>query len=143
MSEFVDQATGFGYSHTLFVEPSRSHDGVFVSADGVHLSRADTIRLRDELTEFLGSTVTTTLADGQAGDVIGLEVWVTGDTDEWGHGVAPGTLVRIARDDVIKDGSYEVVHGPGGAYENYVGANDLTVHPPRLVFHSAMCEMCR
>lgn len=75
--------------------------------------------------------------------VEGVEVWVTGDTDEWGHGIAPGTLVRIVADDVLEDGSYYVAYGPDGENENYVGANDLTIHAPRLVFHGGMCDMCR
>lgn len=61
-------------------------------------------------------------------DARGAQVYVTGDTDGWGHGFATGTLVTVVSDDLFLDGSYEVEDGYGDT--KYVAASDLDVYDP-------------
>lgn len=67
----------------------------------------------------------------EPGNVVGTIAYVTGDSDEWGHLIEPGTAVEIVKDDVALDGSYDVrlVKAGGGSY---VGANDLSIDSPHV-----------
>jgi hypothetical protein len=61
-------------------------------------------------------------------DAIGAQVYVTGDGEKWEHGFEPGTLVTVADDDYLLDGSYEVRDESGRG--DYVGASDLSLEAP-------------
>ncbi len=65
----------------------------------------------------------------EAGDPTGEIVYVTGDSDDWGHTFPVGTAVRITSDDLILDGSY-YVETLDEKKSDYVGANDLDVEEP-------------
>lgn len=70
------------------------------------------------------------LAPQDAGDPTGSIVYVTGDSDEWGHTIPLGSAVEIERDDVEVDGSYFVRAVKTGD-RDYVGANDVSLESGR------------
>lgn len=68
-----------------------------------------------------------------AGNVEGLIVYVTGDSDSWHHGFETGEAVKILDDDdVLDDGSYYVESVKDDEVTGYVGSNDLAIDSPRV-----------
>lgn len=65
-------------------------------------------------------------------NAVGCEVYVTGDSDKWGHGLETGTLLTLTGDDLLEDGSYACDDAEVGTF--WVGANDLDVYPPARDF---------
>lgn len=84
-------------------------------------------------------------AQDEPGDPRGSVVYVTGDEQEWDHGIAPGTEVYVLYSDYDLDGSYLVSEDPEAnrwsSGTRYISASDLDVEPPLAEWERELLEL--
>lgn len=96
------------------------------------LNEDETAKIHAAMSEWLTARRTARKEAGRAADralprrPLGSKAVVTGDTGDWSHGIAAGTVVEIVGDDVDVDGSYDVESDDHGVY---VAARDLADVP--------------